>query len=165
MPPMMDQPPVDEPMGGDQQPDETMPPMDDMGDDIGNNGEQENEGGPGGDVRKYAGELSQALNDYNQEFQNDDEKLNKYAINMIAAQVKDKLDDKDRRAVIKKLDGNSNDGGDSEEDMGLSESYENDNDIVNEIMDELINGRKPTKRDNKKLRGDISKRNPFVSNR
>ena len=75
-----------------------------MGDD-GSTPEESEGNGVGKDVREYSGKLSQALNDYNQENPDDDERLNKYAINMIAAQVADNLSDRDKRNVIKKLKG------------------------------------------------------------
>lgn len=126
---------------------------------------EDSEGGPGADVKKYSGELSQALNTYNEENPNDEEKINKYAANMIAAQVADYLSDKDKRNVIKKIQGNDDDEGDGmspdEQPMPQMESR-----IVKEITDELLNGRKPTKRDEKFItNSDITKHNPFVSKR
>lgn len=129
-----------------------------------------NEGGVGSDVKKYSGELSQALNTYNEENPTDDEKINKYAINMIAAQVADSLTDKDKRSVIKKLKGNSEDMSDDElqEPMGDEEQSQMamENRLVKEISDEILNGRKPVKRDKKYISNDkISKNSPFVCNR
>lgn len=156
--PMMGQPPMDAP---------------DMEEPIdGENGDSEN--GPGADVKKYSGELSQALNSYNEENPNDEEKINKYAANMIAAQVADYLSDKDKRSVIKKIQGNDEAGDDeisdemspgekpqAEEPMPQMESR-----IVKEIADELLNGRKGTKRDERFITNkDVTKHNPFVSKR
>ena len=130
------------------------------------------EGGVGSDVKKYSGELSQALNTYNEENPNDEEKLNKYAANMIAAQVANYLSDKDKRSVIKKLqgdDGDVDDGMSSDEQPQMqSESPmpQMESRIVKEIADELLNGRKPTKRDEKYVTNKkVTKHNPFVSNR
>ena len=164
MPPMGD-------MGG------GMPPMGDMNGDADmedQDNEEDSENGPGSDVKKYSGELSQALNTYNEENPNDEGNLNKYAANMIAAQVADYLSDKDKRSVIKKLQGNDEDGDDevsdemspdeqpqAEEPMPQMESR-----IVREITDELLNGRKGTKRDERFITNkEITKRNPFVSKR
>ena len=166
VPPML--PMGNEPMMG-------QPPMDapDMEEPIdGENGDSEN--GPGADVKKYSGELSQALNSYNEENPNDEEKINKYAANMIAAQVADYLSDKDKRSVIKKIQGNDEAGDDeisdemspgekpqAEEPMPQMESR-----IVKEIADELLNGRKGTKRDERFITNkDVTKNNPFVSKR
>jgi hypothetical protein len=165
---------------GDMQP---MPPMNDPGmgaPDMGTpdagtpdmeGGEPDDmngdsEGGAGGDVKKYSGELSQALNSYNEENPSDEEKINKYAINMIAAQVADYLSDKDKRSVIKKLQG-------QEDDMSSDEQPQNDemggmppmdeNRIVQEIVDDLINGRH-TKRNERSITNDeVNKEeSPFV---
>lgn len=158
--PMQQQPPMGGPEGE--------PSEDGMGMDS------EQEGGPGSDVKKYSGELSQALNTYNEENPNDEEKVNKYAINMIAAQVADYLSDKDKRSAIKKLQG------DDDADAGLSSDEQPQQDpsqqgsmmpqmesrIVKEIADELINGRKSPKRDEESITNDmVSKDNPFVSKR
>lgn len=123
----------------------------------------DSENGPGKDVKKYSGELSQALNSYNEENPEDEEKVNKYAINMIAAQVADYLSDKDKRSVIKKLRG-------SEDDMSSDEMPEgeempegpddeqgmppmDENRIVREIVDDLVNGRH-TKRNERQITND-----------
>ena len=148
------------PMGG---PDMGAP--DNMGtpDDMGEPDEMnvDSEGGAGGDVKKYSGELSQALNSYNEENPSDEEKINKYAINMIAAQVADYLSDKDKRSVIKKLQGN-------EDDMSSDEQPQNDgipqggeqemppmdeNRIVQEIVNDIIDGRH-TKRSERRITED-----------
>ena len=127
--------------------------------------EGDSEGGAGGDVKKYSGELSQALNSYNEENPSDEEKINKYAINMIAAQVADYLSDKDKRNVIKKLQG-------QEDDMSSDEQPQNDdmggmppmdeNRIVQEIVDDLVNGRHTKRNERSITNGEISKDNPFV---
>ena len=146
----MDAPEGEEPMGGET-------------------GETDGENGPGKDVKKYSGELSQALNNYNEEMPNDEEKVNKYAINMIAAQVADYLSDKDKRSVIKKLQGNGDEDDSlaSDEQPTLQEPMpQMESRIVKEIADELINGRKSTKRDEKTITNkEITKNNPFVSER
>ena len=166
MPPM-----GEDPMGGmngqmDMGQDE---PMGDMTQD-GPMGGEENSEGPGEDIRKYAGELSQALNDYNEENPSDEGKLNKYAINMIAAQVADSLSDKDRRNVIKKLKGNADDMSDDsmpqngnmgggEDQMNLGES------LVSEIVNDLT-GERMVKRNEKRVTNkDVTRKNPFVSRR
>lgn len=159
MPPMGGQDPM---MGGEE------PTMD------GPEGEAEgdSDNGPGADVKKYSGELSQALNTYNEENPNDEEKINKYAVNMIAAQVADYLSDKDKRSVIKKLQGNGDDDDASDEmspdehSQGEEPMPQMESRIVREITDELLNGRKGTKRSERFITNkDITKRNPFVSNR
>ena len=144
--PMNEQPPMDDSLENQEQ----------LGDDS--------ENGPGADVKKYSGELSQALNTYNDENPSDDEKINKYAINMIAAQVADYLSDKDKRSVIKKIQGeNDTDDGMSSDEQPMPQMESR---IVKEISDELLNGRKGTKRDERKITNDdISKNNPFVSKR
>lgn len=157
--PMMQEPPMDMPQG-----DEELP----NGGDGGT--EEDSESGPGSDVKKYSGELSQALNTYNEENPNDEEELNKYAINMIAAQVADSLSDKDKRKVIKKLNGDEDDMSSDEQptpDDGQEPMPQMENRIVNEITDELLNGRKPTKRDEKYITNNKvrKKRSPFVSDR
>lgn len=169
MPPMP-APPMDDPMmGGPEAPQE---PMDggvpgDEPDMEGADGQVEDKG-VGSDVREYSGELSQALNDYNEENPSDEEKLNKYAINMIASQVADALSDKDKRQVIKKLRGNEEDLSNEEpqEEMPM-ESSTVEEDIVNEIVNDLItNNKRGTKRDEKYVTNkDVTKRNPFVSGR
>ena len=154
--PMMGQDPM---MCGDEQMSPEGEPYEIGGDDK--------EGGVGSDVKKYSGELSQALNTYNEENPSDDEKLNKYAINMIAAQVANSLSDKDKRSVIKKLNGD-------EDDMSSDEQPEMDgqmmeqamNDVVNEITNELMDDERRTKRGEKYITNDkVSDRDPFVSNR
>ena len=142
---------------------------------VGPEGEEDSENGPGADVKKYSGELSQALNTYNEENPSDEEKINKYAVNMIAAQVADYLSDKDKRSVIKKLQGNGDDDDVSDEmssdeqpmpDEQQEPMPQMENRIIKEITDELLNGRKPTKRDEKYVTNKkVTKRNPFVSNR
>lgn len=155
-PPMGPEPP----MGGE----EPMNPDEEM--------DADGEGGVGSDVKKYSGELSQALNTYNEENPNDEEKLNKYAANMIAAQVANYLSDKDKRSVIKKLqgdDGDVDDGMSSDEQPQMQPEGpmpQMESRIVKEIADELLNGRKPTKRDEKYVTNKkVTKHNPFVSNR
>ena len=164
MPPMPPAPP----MGGGQMNGEEP----DMGGDMPQE-DGDSEGGVGSDVKKYSGELSQALNSYNEENPSDEEKINKYAINMIAAQVADYLSDKDKRNVIKKLQGNEDDMSSDEQPQGGEEPQDDmegmppmaENRIVKEIADELLNGRKPTKRDERFITNDEiqnKKSNPFV---
>lgn len=172
MPPM----PMGDPMGGGGEP--PMPGADPMGGGEppmggeepemgGENGDAE--GGPGSDVKKYSGELSQALNTYNEENPNDDDKINKYAINMIAAQVADNLSDKDKRNVIKKLKGDSDDMSSDEQpdEMGGEDpQMAMENRIIKEITDELVNGRKsPVRKEKYVTNKRVTKSNPFVSNR
>ena len=166
MPPMpMGQDPMGggmPPMGGGE------PPMGDDGPDMGVEGQDDSENGPGADVKKYSGELSQALNMYNEENPNDEEKINKYAINMIAAQVADSLSEKDKRNVIKKLKGDADDMSDDEQPQpDESEPVpQMENRIVNEIVDELLTGRKSPKRKEKYVTNKkVTKNSPFVSNR
>ena len=150
--PMIGQQQMDEPQGEE-------PPVD---------GEEDSENGPGSDVKKYSGELSQALNAYNEENPNDEEKINKYAINMIAAQVANNLSDKDKRSVIKKLNGDEDDMSSDEQPMQDEQEPmpQMENRIVSEIADELLNGRKPIKRDERNVTNKkVTKHNPFVSNR
>lgn len=171
MPPMGGGMPGADPMMGGE------PPMDAPGGkgSMGGEGGEDSENGTGADVKKYSGELSQALNTYNEENPSDEEKINKYAVNMIAAQVADYLSDKDKRSVIKKLQGKGDDDDVSDE-MSSDEQPMPDeqqepmpqieNRIIKEITDELLNGRKPTKRDEKYVTNKkVTKHNPFVSNR
>jgi DNA-directed RNA polymerase specialized sigma subunit len=149
--------PMDDPTGGQMD----MNQDDSMG---GDEPQDMNNGGVGDDIRQYAGELSQALNDYNEENPNDEGKLNKYAINMIAAQVADSLSDKDKRSVIKKLKGNADDMSDdtvpneqpNDQQMELGES------IVSEIVNELGKERKGKRHPKKISNKDVTRRNPFV---
>lgn len=145
-----------DPMGGDEGMDDGMPNAEDS------------EGGPGSDVKKYSGELSQALNTYNEENPSDDDKINKYAINMIAAQVADYLSDKDKRSVIKKLNGNEDDMSSDEQpempdDGGMQPQMES---VVREVVNNLVNNDKRyTKRNERFITNDELNRedNPFVS--
>jgi hypothetical protein len=87
---------------------------------------------------------------------------------MIAAQVADYLSDKDKRSVIKKLQGQeddmSSDGQPQNDDMGGIAPVD-ENRIVQEIVDDLINGRH-TKRNERNITNDeVSKEdNPFIYN-
>ena len=160
MPPMGGDAPGGDPMMGGEEPP--------MGPDA--EGEPDEEGGAGSDVKKYSGELSQALNTYNEENPNDEEKLNKYAANMIAAQVANYLSDKDKRKVIKKLQGEDDEGDDgmSSDEQPQPQPEEEpmpqmENRIIKEITDELINGRKPAKRKEKyRTNKKVTDHSPFV---
>lgn len=164
----MDMPPMDMPPMG---PEAAMPPMGGMDsqngmDDSQNEVQDDDENGPGSDVKKYSGELSQALNTYNEENPNDEGKLNKYAINMIAAQVANNLSDKDKRSVVKKLRGDMDDMSSDEHPQPKQQEMPMESRVIDEISNELMNDRKPIKRDEKKITNKmVSKRNPFVSNR
>lgn len=164
----MDMPPMDMPPMG---PESAMPQMGGMDsqngmDDFQNEVQDDNENGPGSDVKKYSGELSQALNTYNEENPNDEGKLNKYAINMIAAQVANNLSDKDKRSVVKKLRGDMDDMSNDEQPQPKQQEMPMESRVIDEISNELMNDRKPIKRDEKKITNKmVSKRNPFVSNR
>ncbi len=169
---MMPPPPMGGMPGGDQMMGGELPMEGPEGETPmgGPEGEEDSENGPGSDVKKYSGELSQALNTYNEENPSDEEKINKYAANMIAAQVADYLSDKDKRSVIKKLQGNGDDdvsdGMSSDEQPQEEPMPQMENRIVKEIADELLNGRKGTKRDERFITNkDITKHNPFVSKR
>ena len=163
MPPM---PPMDSqmpPMGG---PDDMGTP--DMGgEEPEGDMEGDSEGGAGSDVKKYSGELSQALNSYNEENPSDEEKINKYAINMIAAQVADYLSDKDKRSVIKKLKGQEDDMSSDEQPQGDEMPQDggmppmDENRIVKEIVDDLVNGRHTGRNEKKITNDEVSERNPF----
>jgi len=165
MPPMGGGMPNEDPMMGGE------PPID-MDNTMGEQGAEEDpENGPGADVKKYSGELSQALNTYNDENPSDEEKINKYAANMIAAQVADYLSDKDKRSVIKKLqgdDGDASDGMSPDEQPQFEEPMQQmENRIVKEIADELLNGRKGARRSERFITNDeiSGEDNPFVSKR
>lgn len=158
------------PMGGDPMGGGMPPTPDDMGGnegmDSGMPDAEGAEGGAGSDVKEYSGELSQALNSYNEENPNDEEHINKYAINMIAAQVADYLSDKDKRSVIKKLKGDEDDmSSDEQPEMpnngGMQPQLES---IVREVVDDLVNGRH-TKRNERYITNDElnKENNPFVS--
>ena len=145
-----------------------------MGDD-GSMPEESEGNGVGKDVREYSGKLSQALNDYNQENPDDDERLNKYAINMIAAQVADNLSDKDKRNVIKKLKGIGDDDdieGDEKMDNGSMNARRNKgNDLqlesyISEIVSDILSSERHTRRGERKVTNNkVSRKNPFVSKR
>ena len=167
MPPMGSEPPM--PMN-----DPNMPPMGGMGEEgqpiMDDMDVEDSEGGVGSDIKKYSGELSQALNTYNEENPEDEEKLNKYAINMIAAQVANSLSDKDKRQVIKKIKGDSEDdeigieGQEPNDDAQMMEQISNN--VVNEITNELMDTERHGKRGEKYITNDeVTSHNPFVSNR
>ena len=164
----MDMPPMDMPPMG---PEAAMPEMggvvsEDVMYVFRNEVQDDYENGPGSDVKKYSGELSQALNTYNEENPNDEGKLNKYAINMIAAQVANNLSDKDKRSVVKKLRGDMDDMSSDEQPQPKQQEMQMESRVIDEISNELMNDRKPIKRDEKKITNKmVSKRNPFVSNR
>lgn len=170
MPPM-DNGNGEPPMGGEDEMDSPMPPMEGDG-----GAPEESEGSTvGKDVREYSGQLSQALKDYNDENPEDDEKLNKYAINMIAAQVADNLSDKDKRSVIKKLKGMGDDTDDElgeesqEDDMQMQDDNNPDLQLesyIGEVVSDILSSERHTKRGEKKVTNDkVSRKNPFVSKR
>lgn len=149
--------------------DEPMPDAPDM----------DNDGGDGDDnspkktIQKLAGELSQELTQYNDAQDTPDTELNKYVMNMLAKQAGKALTPKDKRKVIKKLEGTDEDvedmpddspEQDGDDDMGMNESR------LNRIIDEVLNSTlSPRKKEDRK-KEEISNKgvtydNPFVSNR
>ena len=149
--------------------DEPMPDAPDM----------DNDGGDGDDnspkktIQKLAGELSQELTQYNDAQDTPDTELNKYVMNMLAKQAGKALTPKDKRKVIKKLEGTDEDVEDmpddspeqnGDDDMGMNESR------LNRIIDEVLNSTlSPRKKEDRK-KEEISNKgvtydNPFVSNR
>ena len=156
MPPAPPIPPM-----GPEDPSMQEPPM---GPDKGGMDGEDSEGGVGSDVKKYSGELSQALNTYNEENPSDEEKLNKYAINMIAAQVANSLSDKDKRNVIKKLNGNEDDMSSDEQPQENEPMPQMEGKVISELSDELMS-RKGKRHEKYITNKKVTKHNPFVSNR
>ena len=147
--------------------DEPMPDAPDMDNDGGD------DNSPKKTIQQLAGELSQELTQYNDAQDTPDTELNKYVMNMLAKQAGKALTPKDKRQVVKKLEGTDEDvedmpddspeedGGD---DMGMNESR------LNRIIDEVLNSTlSPRKKEDRK-KEEISNKgvtydNPFVSNR
>lgn len=147
--------------------DEPMPDEPDMDNDGGD------DNSPKKTIQKLAGELSQELTQYNDAQDTPDTELNKYVMNMLAKQAGKALTPKDKRQVVKKLEGTDEDVEDmpddsqdqnGDDDMGMNESR------LNRIIDEVLNSTlSPRKKEDRK-KEEISNKgvtydNPFVSNR
>ena len=145
-------------------------PMDDnMGEpqdsvDLENGDEEGND--PKKNIQRLAGELSQALRMYNQDQTEPDTDLNKYVMGMIVTQAAKDMTSKEKDEVIKKIQKGETDveDTDSEADEMPMESIKRTK--VNEINDSTISQDRQGKREDKKMNNkNLSKKNPFISNR
>lgn len=155
--------------------DEPMPDAPDADGGMGmDDGSDENS--PKKTIQQLAGELSQELTQYNDAQDTPDTELNKYVMNMLAKQAGKALTPKDKRKVIKKLEGTDedledmpDDGMDTQNDapddnMGMNESK------LNRIIDEVLNSAMTPRKKEDRRKEEISNKgvtydNPFVSNR
>ena len=137
--------------------DEPMPDAPDM----------DNDGGDGDDnspkktIQKLAGELSQELTQYNDAQDTPDTELNKYVMNMLAKQAGKALTPKDKRQVVKKLEG-------TDEDVGFvfGEVESRLNRIIDEVLNSTLSPRKKEDRKKEEISNKgVTYDNPFVSNR
>lgn len=127
---------------------------DNMGDDISNGMEDDSnsDSDPKKEIQKLTGELSQKLNDYISQ-NNDDTELSKYVANMIVKQAVKNLSDEDISSIKKKLENDDED--DNSEDDEITESFNQ------EIFDNKNNLNTNKLPKNKQTQ----KNNPFISNR
>ena len=155
--------------------DEPMPDSPDMGDDMGAEGGA-SDNSPKKTIQQLAGELSQELSQYNDGQDTPDTELNKYVMNMLATQAGKALTPKDKRKVIKKLEGTDEDledmpdggmdapDGAPDGNAGMNESK------LNRIIDEVLNSAMVPRKKEDRRKEEISNKgvtydNPFVSNR
>lgn len=133
----------------------------DLDDDMGNgdfdsnmdNGDLESENDPKKEIQQLTGKLSQALRQYNNNQDKPDTELNKYVAGMIIPQASKSLTNDDKDEVIKKINTNSSD----------NQDFDENDDTVNEMMDSLMNYEK--NRNNLIMNKNKPKNNPFISNR
>lgn len=133
--------------------------------DMGDNqidGEDENQD-PKNEIQKITGELSQKLNDYVSQNQ-DDSETSKYVLSMIAKQASKNMSDEDKKDVIRKIKSTSND-----EDEGLNNDITNlgeSKDNIKETFTSALttNLDKEIDKPIKKIR-NFNRTSPFFSNR
>ena len=134
------------------------------------------ENSPKKTIQQLAGELSQELTQYNDAQDTPDTELNKYVMNMLAKQAGKALTPKDKRKVIKKLEGTDEDLEDMpDDDMSIQDEAPDDNMGMNEsklnrIIDEVLNSTMAPRKKEDRRKEEISNKgvtydNPFVSNR
>lgn len=152
------------------------PPLEDPNMNLDNNMPQDNMNGNENaskkEIQKLSGQLSQALNTYNQNQQQMDSELNKYVAGMIIPQAVKGMDETDKEEIINKLNKPS-----TQEQPQMQEPNPNDmqmnqqnpmqmesrhiDEIIDSILDNEVRKRNEKKITNKRL----SKTNPFVTNR
>lgn len=156
--------------------DEPMSDSPGMEDDMGAEGGA-SDNSPKKTIQQLAGELSQELSQYNDGQDTPDTELNKYVMNMLATQAGKALTPKDKRKVIKKLEGTDEDLEDMPDDgmdasdetpqdgnMGMNESRLSQ--IIDEVINSAMSSRKKDERRKEEISNkDVSYDNPFVSNR
>lgn len=106
------------------------PMMGDNNDNANINDDFEEGNDPKNEIQKLAGELSQKLNDYVSQNQNDSD-TSKYVLNMISKQAVKNMDDKDKQDCINKIE--KDESSDDEEMNGDDETNEmpnNPNDLM-----------------------------------
>lgn len=142
-------------MGGFQEPD--------MGDNQMVGGDENQD--PKNEIQKITGELSQKLNDYVSQNQ-DDSETSKYVLSMIAKQASKNMSDEDKKDVIRKIKSTSND-----EDEGLNnditnlgESKDNIKETFTSALTTTLDKDKEMDKPIKKIR-NFNRTSPFFSNR
>ena len=119
---------------------------------------------PKNEIQRITGELSQKLNDYVSQNQEDSE-TSKYVLSMIAKQASKNMSDKDKSDVIKKIKSSSDEMSDDMDNMPLGES-KND---IKETFTSAISVFDKDKKDkmdkpSKRIR-NLNNTSPFYSNR
>ena len=153
----MDNMPMNEPMDNN---------MDNQQDGMGFDNEDAEVDDPKKNIQRLAGELSQALRMYNQEQPQPDTDLNKYVMGMVVTQAAKDMTSNEKDEIIKKIQKGETD---------VEKTQVEDNDMpmecvdrkkVNEINDSTISQERQGKREDKVMNNkNLSKKNPFVSNR
>ena len=144
-------------MGGDNIGVEEEPPMNNNIDGMDND-----DNSPKHELQKLAGELSQKLNDYISQNE-DDYETSKYVLNMIAKQASKNLSSDDKIDVVKKLNSNDDEIEDelnSTEDSEMNDDLDIQEESINEILGDTISDSDKVKKVTKK-----NQRSPFYSNR
>lgn len=144
-------------MGGDNIGVEEEPPMNNNIDGMDND-----DNSPKTELQKLAGELSQKLNDYISQNE-DDSETSKYVLNMIAKQASKNLSSDDKKDVVKKLNSNDDEIEDelnSTEDSEMNDDLDIQEESINEILGDTISDSDKVKKVTKK-----NQRSPFYSNR
>lgn len=154
-----------EDMGGDLDNQEEIP-QDNV--DLGDENTDEND--PKKDIQRLTGKLSQELQDYNSENQ-DDSELNKYVINMLVKQTTKHLSSDDKDDVINKIENSDEDGEEApsnEEDFSqeeeMTESVMYKGKTLDEIIDSLLNSDDEDIDDDSEIEQKLQN-SPFSSNR
>lgn len=120
-------------------------------------------------IQKQTGELSQELNNYNNE-NGPDADLAKYVLGMIAAQATKSMTDSDKKEVIQKIEKGNLDNDEGSEGLGESIIRKKKNHIaqLKEMINNILEPDDYSKnREEREIRNKfINKRkNPFVANR